>query len=114
MYLYSALKLNLYAMPQDCATGTHQSFEVICILIIFVFSFGVPIGIAKVIVLNRQQQRAEFSTPAWKYISRKAMTQLGHDNIREVTYAVTDIKLGNRYGSLVSAYNPGTIHQPCT
>ena len=45
-----------------------------------------------------------------EYITRQIATEFGHDNIREVRQCIIDVKLGNRYGFLVSAFKPGFFY----
>eukprot|EP01047_Picozoa_sp_COSAG01_P069436 COSAG01_NODE_10273_length_2204_cov_1.776247_1_plen_115_part_10 len=64
-------------------------------------------------VIHKNRQNEQFRTPLWRYIARKAMVQMGHNDLREVKYAMIDMMLGNRYGSMVSAYNPGFFFFEC-
>jgi hypothetical protein len=56
---------------------------------------------------NKRAKERQFDTPQWKYIARRSMAELAHDNLREVKYVIVDITLGSRYGTLVNAYKPG-------
>lgn len=97
----------------DCNTNRHTAYQAISVVAIILFSLGVPVGIAVGMMISRKRQKEQFRTPTWRYIARKAMVQLGHDDLRETKYAMIDITLGSRFGSLVSAYNPGFFYFEC-
>jgi hypothetical protein len=91
----------------DCDTPTHTTLEYVSVTMIFAFSVSVPLVMAIVVAKNRAEQHKQFSAPTWQYIARRAMAQLGHDNVDEIKNSIIDITLGNRYGSLISAFKPG-------
>merc|ERR1711871_570590 len=97
----------------DCNSDTHATVEVVSVLIIFGFSVSVPLVMAIMVARNRAEKNRQFSTPTWQYIARRAMAQLGHNNLDEVRAAIIDITLGIRYGSLISAFKPGYFYWEC-
>lgn len=91
----------------SCTTNQHKGYQMLAGFAIVIFSVGVPVSIAILMLRSKHQQNQQFRTPTWRYIARKAMVQLGHNDLREVKYAMIDTTLGNRYGTLVSTYHPG-------
>ena len=90
----------------NCNDSRHQSFMTGSIIMIFVFSLGVPIGLLALLRLDHQSKTKQFNTPAWEFIQRRVMVQLGHSKRRDVRHCIIDLSLGTTYGSLVSAYKP--------
>ena len=75
-------------------------------VMIFIFSLGVPIGLLVALRLDHISKEAKFKSPAWVWIQRRAMAQLEHSKRRDVRHCIIDLQLGTTYGSLVSAYKP--------
>jgi hypothetical protein len=97
----------------DCNSDKHATLEIVSVIMICGFSVSVPLVMAITVAKNRAEKNKRFSTPAWQYIARRAMAQLGHDNLDEVRSAIIDITLGIRYGSLISAFKPGFFYWEC-
>lgn len=91
----------------NCDTDTHAIFYALSLVLIVLFSIGVPVTMIVLMAANKRAKERQFDTPQWKYIARRSMAELAHDNLREVKYVIVDITLGSRYGTLVNAYKPG-------
>lgn len=92
----------------DCTTTKHQHFQLWASIMVVGFAFGVPLGMLLMMSRSRRAKSDVFTkSPQWQYITRRAATQLAHDDLREVQQVIIDISLGSRYGSLVNAFKPG-------
>eukprot|EP01046_Picozoa_sp_COSAG06_P029965 COSAG06_NODE_2819_length_6234_cov_2.814996_1_plen_1898_part_00 len=91
----------------DCDDSQHKYYEGVAIIMIVLFSFGVPLGIMTLMMATHKQRKKDYDTPEWNYIARRVATQLAHDNVKEIKAALIDISLGTTYGPLVNAYRPG-------
>jgi hypothetical protein len=90
----------------DCNTSKHGSFQTGSIIMIFLFSLGVPVGLLIGLRFDHISKTKQFNTPAWDWIQRRVMAQLEHSKRRDVKHCIIDLSLGTTYGSLVSAYKP--------
>eukprot|EP01050_Picozoa_sp_SAG11_P044815 SAG11_NODE_21994_length_414_cov_1.133333_1_plen_94_part_01 len=88
----------------SCLTYKHQIFQSVALIMIVAFSAGTPIVIMQLMRRTRESQKKQFMTPEWQYITRQVAAEFGHDSIRDVRQCIMDIKLGNHYGFLVSAF----------
>eukprot|EP01046_Picozoa_sp_COSAG06_P014091 COSAG06_NODE_863_length_11877_cov_16.370012_4_plen_807_part_00 len=87
----------------DCNDPRHSTFQTGSIILICLFSLGVPIGLLVALRLDHISKTERFKTPAWEWIQRRVMVQLGHSKRRDVRHCIIDLSLGTTYGSLVSA-----------
>jgi hypothetical protein len=94
----------------DCDTDKHHSLETLSYILVFLFSFSVPVAMIIVMDQSRHRKDLQFTTPAWKYITRRVMAQLSLNDLREVKASIIDTTLGLRYGSLVIAFKPGFFY----
>ena len=94
----------------DCNTDTHKAYVVLAWIMIMGFSASVPVVMMVLMQKSRKDQKAQFMSPEWQYITRQVAAEFGHDNIREVRQCIIDVKLGNKYGFLVSAFKPGFFY----
>jgi hypothetical protein len=90
----------------DCNSQKHVSFQTGSIIMIFLFSLGVPIALLIGLRFDYKQKEKQFNTPAWEWIQRLVMVQLHHSNRRDIRHCMIDISLGTTYGGVVSAYKP--------
>jgi hypothetical protein len=90
----------------DCNDAKHASFQTGSMVMIFLFSLGVPIALLVGLRLDHVSKTKQFNTPAWEWIQRRVMAQLDHSKRRDVRHCIIDLSLGTTYGSLVSAYKP--------
>lgn len=98
----------------DCSTEKHQSYQFVAGIMVVVFALGVPLGMLLVLARSRRKEAEVFTkSPQWQYITRRAATQLAHDDLREVQQVIIDISLGSRYGTLVNAFKPGMFWWEC-
>ena len=94
----------------DCNTDTHTVYKLLAWTMIMGFSASVPVVMMVLMQKSRKDQKAQFMSPEWQYITRQVAAEFGHDNIREVRQCIIDVKLGNKYGFLVSAFKPGFFY----
>jgi hypothetical protein len=87
--------------------------EIVSTFMIFFFSIGVPVFMAVRMTQTKRQRQRQFETPTWQYISRRVMSQLSQDNLKEVQHTLIDIALGTRYGALISGFKPGYFFWEC-
>ena len=97
----------------DCNDPQHKFYEYVAIVMIVLFSFGMPLGMVLIVHFVEKRRHENHDTPEWAYIARRVATQLAHDRVPEVKDALIDISLGKTYGPLVNAYRPG-VTMICT
>ena len=94
----------------DCNTDTHKAYVLLALIMILAFSASVPVVMMMLMQKSRKEQEAQFMSPEWQYITRQVAAEFGTDNIRAVRQCIIDVKLGNKYGFLVSAFKPGFFY----
>ena len=77
--------------------------------LILIFSVGVPVILIVGLHRKSKAMRSQFETPEMEHIARRLMAELQHDSLAEVKEVIVDLKLGSRFGSLISAFRPGMI-----
>jgi hypothetical protein len=97
----------------DCGTEKHAHFQLGASIMVVGFACGVPLAMLIMMAKSRRSKAVVFKSPQWQYITRRAATQLAHDDLREVRQVIIDISLGSRYGSLVNAFKPGLFWWEC-
>ena len=83
--------------------------ETLSYVLILMFSMGVPGILIIVLHLKSKATRAKFETPEMEHIARRFMAELQHDSMAEVKEVIVDLRLGSRFGGLISAFRPGMI-----
>ena len=90
----------------QCNGDKQGTAHLISVVMIALFSFGVPIGLLVHLKLANSARKAEFDGDVARFISRRMMMKLQHDSREDVMDCIIDIQLGTQYGTLVSAYKP--------
>lgn len=69
-----------------------------------------PITLIVVLRRNAKSMRVLFETPEMEHVAKRFMAKLDHHgSLAEVKEVILDLKLGSRFGSLISAFRPGMI-----
>jgi hypothetical protein len=94
----------------NCNTDQHHTLRTLSYILIVLFSFCVPVAMIIIMDQSRHKKNLQFTTPEWKYITRRVMAQLSLNDLREVKASIIDTTLGLRYGSLIIAFKPGFFY----
>ena len=79
----------------ECNTSTHLSFQAVAIVVVVVFSFGVPLYLI-VLMVKRMQEYHTGAESADRFVARRVADEL-HIDDAAATDAIRDVSTGREY-----------------
>eukprot|EP01045_Picozoa_sp_COSAG04_P022639 COSAG04_NODE_2589_length_3889_cov_14.873119_1_plen_372_part_10 len=84
-----------------CSTQNHFYFYVVATVVIVVFSLGVPLWLAQMMVLRMREYRVNSDSD--RFVARRVADELKIDD-KQAMEAIRDVSTGREYSFLVNAY----------